>query len=261
MPKIKGENMIEKNNNDISLLKNKSFVTNLLAFTTVLVGLILPDPYREPILNIGFFALSGALTNWLAIHMLFEKVPGLYGSGVIPARFNDFKRGIHNLIIEQFFTKHHIEHFFEKTEDHQSFNFDFNPIIESTDFNPAFDVLVSVIEESPFGGMLAMIGGSAALEPLKEPFTQKMKESFKEIVQTESFQKNIQNQLKNSSTSDEILETVGLIVDKRLNELTPKMVKEIIQKMIRDHLGWLVIWGGVFGGIMGLVMYFIFKLI
>ena len=24
-------------------------------------------------------------------HMLFEKVPGLYGSGVIPARFEDFK--------------------------------------------------------------------------------------------------------------------------------------------------------------------------
>jgi hypothetical protein len=34
------------------------------------------------------------------------------------------------------------------------------------------------------------------------------------------------------------------------------MVKEIIQTMIRKHLGWLVVWGGVFGGIIGLAMSF-----
>ncbi|MCX9561827.1 DUF445 domain-containing protein, partial [Vibrio cholerae] len=28
---------------------------------------------------------------------------------------------------------------------------------------------------------------------------------------------------------------------------------EIVQKMIKEHLGWLVIWGGVFGGVIGLV--------
>ena len=32
-----------------------------------------------------------------------------------------------------------------------------------------------------------------------------------------------------------------------------KQVKEIMQNMIRDHLGWLVVWGGVFGGLMGLL--------
>jgi hypothetical protein len=35
------------------------------------------------------------------------------------------------------------------------------------------------------------------------------------------------------------------------------MVKEIMQQMIRDHLGWLVVWGGVFGGLIGLVTTFI----
>ena len=30
-------------------------------------------------------------------------------------------------------------------------------------------------------------------------------------------------------------------------------VKEIIQEMIRSHLGWLVVWGGVFGAVIGLV--------
>ena len=26
------------------------------------------------------------------------------------------------------------------------------------------------------------------------------------------------------------------------------MGKEIIEKMIAEHLGWLVVWGGIFGG-------------
>jgi len=66
---------------------NKSVITNGLAAIIFIVGYSLE---QQIILYIGLFALSGAITNWLAIHMLFEKVPGLYGSGVIPARFEDF---------------------------------------------------------------------------------------------------------------------------------------------------------------------------
>ena len=50
--------------------------------------------YTDLIKAIGFFALSGALTNWIAIHMLFERVPFLYGSGIIPNRFEEFKESI-----------------------------------------------------------------------------------------------------------------------------------------------------------------------
>ena len=37
--------------------------------------------------------------------MLFEKVPGLYGSGVVPSRFEEFKEGIAHLMMKQFFTE------------------------------------------------------------------------------------------------------------------------------------------------------------
>ena len=64
----------------------------------------------QPIVfSVGLFALSGAVTNWLAVHMLFEKVPGLYGSGVIPARFEEFKLAIRHLMMEQFFTEENID--------------------------------------------------------------------------------------------------------------------------------------------------------
>lgn len=73
---------------------NKSLVTNMVAASLVATGLAIDAPFREPVLTTGLFALAGSVTNWIAIHMLFEKVPGLYGSGVITARFEDFKIAI-----------------------------------------------------------------------------------------------------------------------------------------------------------------------
>lgn len=67
---------------------NKSLLTNLLALALLAGGY---QTNNQIAFYAGLFAFSGAITNWLAIHMLFEKVPGLYGSGVIPARFEEFK--------------------------------------------------------------------------------------------------------------------------------------------------------------------------
>ena len=47
--------------------------------------------------------------------MLFERVPGLYGSGVIPMRFEEFKAGIRKLIMDQFFNNSDLEDFFHGT--------------------------------------------------------------------------------------------------------------------------------------------------
>jgi len=232
---------------------NKSLVTNLIAMACILVGLGLQDPLRSPIFNMGLFALSGAITNWLAIHMLFEKVPGLYGSGIIPAHFLEFKASIHDLMMTQFFSQENIEKFFAPTASGESkLPFDVETMIDQTDLDPAYEALVSAIENSSFGGMLNMVGGIAALEPLKDSFIDNMKAAFKEIFQSPTVQETVKKAII-SPVSDDILEKVGVIVEKRLDELTPQMVKEIIQNMIREHLGWLVVWGGVFGALIGLL--------
>ena len=51
---------------------NKSIVTNLSALIITIIGIFSPY-YSEQILTAGLFALSGSITNWLAVHMLFEK--------------------------------------------------------------------------------------------------------------------------------------------------------------------------------------------
>lgn len=234
---------------------NKSLVTNIIALAVVLAGLFLP---HATILSVGLFALSGSVTNWLAIYMLFEKVPGLYGSGVIPARFEDFKKGIYSLVMDQFFTRENFERFYESsTTNKKGAHFNFEPIIEGADLSPSFDALVATVKESSFGGMLGMIGGEEALEPMRAPFAEKMKKSLKSITQSAVFQETVHSVLSNSSANDEVHAQIGVLVQKRIDELTPQLVKEIIQKMIRDHLGWLVVWGGFFGGIIGFIAVFV----
>mgnify|MGYP000642707302 CR=1 FL=1 len=77
---------------------SKSLTTNLVALALIGASYLSPK-YSEIMYLTGLFALSGGITNWLAIHMLFEKVPFLYGSGVIPSRFEEFKLGIKKLMV------------------------------------------------------------------------------------------------------------------------------------------------------------------
>jgi uncharacterized membrane protein YheB (UPF0754 family) len=228
---------------------NKSLITNLIALFVTLAGYFLEQTL---FFTIGLFALSGAFTNWIAVHMLFEKVPLLYGSGVIPARFEDFKVAIKALMMEQFFTEENIDRFLSSGSG-AAVSLDLAPVIEKIDLNPAFDDLIDVIEKSSFGAMLAMVGGSEALQPLREPFIEKMKTTVGKISQSDEFSQILKDELEQPSVIEGMREKVSDIIDQRLSELTPQLVKEIIQAMIRKHLGWLVVWGGVFGGVIGFI--------
>lgn len=239
----------------LQFIMTHAFLTNFVALALIALGYALPEQH---ILTVGLYAFSGAITNWLAIHMLFEKIPFLYGSGVIPNRFKEFKLAIQSLIMEQFFTMENIERFFKGSVDAEIKNMNFEPLVESIDTDKVFTRLSEAIMSSSFGSMLSMFGGEKALTPLKEPFAEKLKTSLLEMTETPVFQHALlkQNQLLHPNR---ILEKVDNIVEQRLNELTPQMVKLIVKNMIEIHLGWLVIWGGVFGGLIGLVASFLAK--
>ena len=217
---------------------NKSLITNLVSIFIILIGFLYRDDFSF-IFLVGVFALSGSVTNWLAIHMLFEKIPFLYGSGVILDRFEDIKLGIKNLILQELFSVDQIEKFIFDNKEKAS-----GGIIEKIDFDKVFVGLVESIESSQLGGMLAMIGGRKALEPLKEPFVKKLKVIIEDFIKENA---------GNNNSTDELFLKIENILDARLADLSPNDIKTIIQKMIREHLGWLVVWGGFFGGLLGLI--------
>jgi uncharacterized membrane protein YheB (UPF0754 family) len=233
---------------------SKSQMTDIVSLLLVVVALYLPNPYHTPILYMGLFALSGAITNQLAIYMLFHKVPFLYGSGVIENNFESFKKSIKEMIMTQFFTKEHLNKFFENEDK----KINLTPIIESADFKPAFVALKQSVMESKLGDALNFFGGEKALDSLEEPFMRKLKSAVIKITDSQAFKNQITHHLKHSTLNDDLISSIDTIITKRLNDLTPQMVNDLVHKLIHTHLGWLVVWGGVFGGLMGLVSSFIF---
>lgn len=235
------------------LRQDKNLATNAAAVAVILVGYLFSSHFFK---SIGFFALSGAVTNWLAIHMLFEKVPYLYGSGVIPERFEEFKSSIKNLMMAQFFTVENIEQFIEKEEQQGGKVLNLEPLLAAVDYDKVYEGLVSSIMESSFGAMLMMMGGPDALVPLKEPFTLKMQTTLTEMVESERFKTALKQGLDSHKIGTDLVAKIETVIDTRLAELTPQLVKEMVQAIIKEHLGWLVVWGGVFGGLLGAVFSF-----
>ena len=227
---------------------NKSILTNIVALLITLIGIL--NPFENSLLlMIGLFSLSGGITNWIAIHMLFEQVPFVYGSGIIPKNFLLFKQAIKDLVIKEFFSRNNVEVFTSKISEEAIIS-----ISKNINYNNIYEGLTESIESSQLGGMLSMVGGKKALEPLRKPIIIKLENLFKSIIENE----------KRSNFGDEIVNNVYVriekLIDDRLNELSPQDVKKIIQNLIDKHLGWLVIWGGVFGGFIGIISFFISSL-
>ena len=223
---------------------NKSLATNLASATLLALGLLMPESAAKPyITNAGLFALAGAVTNWLAVHMLFERVPGLYGSGVIAARFEEFKVAIRKLVMESFFTEENFLKFAD-TALHQGL--DTEAIERNVDLDELFNGFLDIVAKSKFGGMLSMFGGSAALEPLREPFKDEFRRRISQLVASLDISHS-------HSSFEKMRPTIENLVQGKLDELTAPQVKQILSDLIREHLGWLVVWGGVFGAVIGIV--------
>ena len=94
--------------------------------------------------------------------------------------------------------------------------------------------------------MLALVGGLKALEPLRAPFKVEFGNRIAQIIDDLDL-------TKSDLHFDSFRPTVEKLVEGKLDQLQPEDVKHILEKIIRKHLGWLVVWGGVFGGLIGLL--------
>jgi uncharacterized membrane-anchored protein YjiN (DUF445 family) len=242
-----GAESVQLNFNKLNILKNKSFLTNLIAAVVFGVSYVTPEfAGRNALMLASLFALSGALTNWLAVYMLFEKIPGLYGSGIIALRFNQFKEGMRSLIMENFFTR---ENFVKVAQNALPHTIQPELVMDKIDFDKIFYGFVAVIKNSSFGGMFTLFGGEKVIEPMREPFKKEFERQASEILRNI----DVASILQKETDFETFRSRIAAMVDATINELTPRRVKEIVEKMIRIHLGWLVVWGGVFGAMIGFI--------
>ena len=233
--------------------KNMSALTNLVAVLIFGTGFISPFCSVE-LKSIGIFALSGGLTNWIAVHMLFEKIPGFYGSGVIVVKFKAFKTAIHNLIMTEFFDSRYISSFFAKEDlGEKAIGLELKNFLHKVNYENLYEKILNSLLASPVGPMLALVGGVKILEPAKPFFIDTMRKNIEELAEKATHDENLKHSLQKLLSSEAFKNKIERVVLQRLDELTPTMVKKIVASIIKEHLGWLVVWGGVFGGVIGLV--------
>ncbi len=244
-PAVLGEETAWLDITKTRILKNKSFLTNLISAVVFVASYVIPEfTGRNGLMLASLFALSGALTNWLAVYMLFERIPGLYGSGIIALRFDQFKESIRTLIMENFFTK---ENFVKVAQNTLPHTIQPELVLDKIDFDKVFCGFVAVIKNSSFGGMFTLFGGEKAIEPMRELFKREFQRQASEILQNIDVASILQKEID----FDTFRAKIDAMVDATVNELTPQRVKQIVEEMMRSHLGWLVVWGGVFGALIG----------
>ena len=219
---------------------HKGYATNLAGVAICLAAFLTKD-YGELLWSIGTYSVTGSITDSIALYMLFERVRFVFGSGVIPNRFEDFRRGLRSMILQEFFTVERLTAFLQNSANDVEGEHPMASSAAALDYDRMYESLVEAIMSSPFGSMLAMMGGISALEPLREPIKDKIKTTVQELLKSGSI----------GLVPAVLRKKVEIVVDKRLEELTPQAVKEIMERMIREHLGWLIVWGGVIGGIIG----------
>jgi len=185
------------------------------------------------VLGTGLFAVSGGVTNWVAIKMLFNKVPGLYGTGIIPGKFKEIRLVLKNVVMKNFFDETYLNFYLKD----KVLNMDIEGKL--TEFLNS-DKLEAVLE--------AVLGDDAKMMvPIIRPFLKKTGVSLAPVLKEKIKSLDLMNDLESVNKQiDNMLTT-------RLEELTPEKVKMLLSEVMKEHLYWLIIWGNVFGGILGLI--------
>lgn len=229
----------------------KGTISNLISFAVLIAGLwgySRGMGASQWLLAAGLFGFAGGVTNWLAVKMLFDRVPLLYGSGVIPSRFREIRQTIKASIMRYFFDEDYLARFFDAQLDAVRGDEDMGDrirtLLESERVDAIIDAQLEELMNSPQGMMVKMVGAST-VKPLVARFVVGVGEQVAPLLAAEM----AGPALDVGSLRDQ----VDQLLTAKLEELTPDRVKEMMEEVIREHLGWLVVWGNVFGALIGLV--------
>jgi|EP00945_MAST-04E_sp_MAST-4E-sp1_P007116 translation elongation factor EF-1beta/uncharacterized membrane protein YheB (UPF0754 family) len=236
-------------------------VSNYVTFSLLVIGMILqwafPNTSAIPyLLSFGLFGFAGGFTNWLAVKMLFDKIPFLYGSGVIPRQFKEIRETVKTTIMATFFDEQYLGSYLNERSRDLLGKINVKDRVQKIVQDPDTEGLIAAELEklalTPEGAFLAMLPmmmpgmtmrtiAAMMKKPLGGFATQmaeKLTQSFDilEFVSVESVRNEIDS-----------------LMTEKLKELTPPMVKKLMEDVIRQHLGWLIVWGNVFGGLLGII--------
>ena len=257
---------------------DKGTVSNWISALLLALSIALPvNAWTSALFTASVFAFSGGITNWLAVKMLFDRVPGLVGSGVIPARFREIRAKVKDLILEHFFNREHLDRFFEE----ELTDVDWGRFVRSGTqgsgpleglvleqwekltgkdvVQPMIDSQLEKLTDSPIGGMLLMVGLDRvrpAVNQFVTAFVSAMQGKVEEIASSLEIS-DLDLALDREALVDEAQVLLDRILVTKLERIHAHDVKRMMEDVMRQHLGWLVVWGNVFGALIGLAAHFV----
>jgi len=196
---------------------------------------------------------EGGITNWLAVVMLFDKIPGIYGSGLIPNNFKEIRESLKNAVLRTFFEETYMTEYFKDKFGAvllATFNFSlvFKNVVASPKFITAVDEELQAILDRPEGAMLKMMGVQPAqLRGMVMPFINNMGDEIGTKLLTFWGPK--------PSDIGKFRDQVDGVMTAKLLELTPERVKQMMEEVIRSHCRWIIVWGNILGGCLGLICF------
>lgn len=238
----------------------KGNISNLITFFILVVGVILrvlvgEDDYKSTlyarcVLAAGVFGFSGGVTNLLAVRMLFDEIPGVYGSGIIPKQFESIKKAIRAMILDTFFEEKFLA---RQVQEKIGILHDQSTVSDALDkamavpaFGTALEDKLSMLMTTPIGAMIVAAGATpASLVPIVKPI---IRQVGLEVAP------RVANSLSNQAIPlDKFRDQVDRLIEERLAELTAHRVRMLVEAVMKANLGWLVVWGNVLGSTLGLI--------
>ena len=150
----------------------KGNVSNLISLALLVAGLwgrVAGVNGSEWVLAVGLFGFAGGATNWLAVKMLFDRVPLLYGSGVIPARFRAIREAVKDAIMRYFFDEEYLERFLAEQMAGEDVGEKVQKVLASDEVDAIIDRKLEELAESPQGMMIQLVG-TQTVKPLVKQF-------------------------------------------------------------------------------------------
>jgi hypothetical protein len=233
-------------------LFEKGRISNWISGAVLVGGLAASSryPWSDWLVAAGLFGFAGGVTNWLAVKMLFDRIPFLYGSGVIPGRFREIRRTVKDLIMVHFFDEEYLSRFFSERLDTISHDENLAPrlvaILESDEVDAIIERKLQEMQLTPTGMIIKMVG-TETVKPLVKRFICGMGEDVAPLVAAEFARPGVE--------VGALREQVNQLLEAKLEELTPEAVKRMMEDVMRQHLGWLIVWGNVFGGCIGVLSH------
>lgn len=118
-------------------------------------------------------------------------------------------------------------------------------IVESKDIDELIDRTILDFGQRPEGMWVNMMGlQSGSLRGLMKPFVVTLAAEIGPKITSVS-------DIDGKFNVNRLRIEIDRLMTAKLQELTADRVKELLEVVIRAHLGWLVVWGNLFGAVIG----------